>query len=98
MDKHYENADCLTFGELVSVTLDRAPAEYRDHLARYENIIAQLPEANAEIITFSDFMRVYNEIKGKLAACLSEPECRLLKDNEAYIQNFVFNTYVQCFT
>lgn len=101
MDNHCTNTaegDCLTFGELVFVTLDRAPAEYYNHLARYEDIIIQLPEAYAPITTFSDFLHTYDYIKTKLPAYLSESEYRLLNENEAYIKNFVFNIYTEYFT
>lgn len=67
-------------------------------MARYEDIITQLPEANASITTFSDFLHTYDYIKTKLAAYLSESEYRLLNDNEAYIKNFVFNIYTEYFT
>lgn len=90
--------DCLTFGELLLVTLDRAPAEYYDRMARYESIITRLPGVNAPINTFSDFIRTYDYIKTKMYAYLSGPECRLLNENEAYIKQFVFNTYLECFT
>lgn len=98
MDNHCTNADCLTFGELVLVTLDRVPAKYYNHLARFKSIITQLPETNAEITTFSDFIHTYDYIKTKLAAYLSEQEYRVLNENEAYIKSFVFNIYVQYFT
>ena len=74
MDNHCTNADCLTFGELVLVTLDRVPAKYYNHLARFKSVITQLPEANAEITTFSDFIHTYDYIKTKPAAYLSEQE------------------------
>lgn len=99
MDTNAADAgDCLTFGELLLVTLDRAPAKYYDRMARYEDIISQLPEVNAPINTFTDFIHTYDYIKTKLDAYLSEPESRLLNENEAYIKHFVFNTYIECFT
>lgn len=99
MDTNTADAgDCLTFGELVLLTLDRAPAEYYDRMARYEDIITRLPEVNAPINTFSDFIHTFDYIKTKMYAYLSEPECRLLNENEAYIKHFVFNTYTEYFT
>lgn len=102
MDDHCTNTDndgdFLTFGELLLVALDRAPAEHYSHMARYEDIITQLPEADAPVTMFSDFLHTYGCIKTKLASYLGESEYRLLNDNEAYIINFVFNIYVEYFS
>lgn len=92
------DGDCLTFAELVLATLDRAPAEHYDRMAEYVDIVTLLPEASAPIATFSDFLRAYEYIKIELATYLTTTEYRLLIDNEAYMKNFVFNTYIQCFT
>lgn len=90
--------ECLTFGELISLSVHLAPAEYRSHLTRYESIVTQLDEANAPVIVFSDFLHTFSSVKPKLFKLLSEAEVRLLIENEEYIQNFIFDIYTEHFT
>lgn len=93
-----DNGECLTFGELISLAVYSAPAEYYEYMAKYENVIARLREADAPVDKFSDFIDTYTSVKTKMYRYLTELEIRLLNDNDAYIKNFIFSLYTQHFT
>lgn len=90
--------ESLTFGELISLSVYLAPAEYRERLSRYKRIVAQLDEANAPVFVFSDFLHTFTAVKPKLFKRLGEAEIRRLIENEEYIKNFIFDIYTEHFT
>lgn len=93
-----DTGECLTFGELISLSVYLAPAEYRRPLTKYKSILTQLDEANDPIIGFSDFLKTFSSVKPKLFKRLSEAEVKLLIDNEDYIRTFIFDIYREHFT
>lgn len=93
-----DTGECLTFGELISLSVYLAPAEYRRPLTRYKSIVTQLDEANDPVIVFSDFLNTFSSVKPKLFKRLSEAEVNLLIENEDYIRNFIFDIYTEHFT
>lgn len=93
-----DTGECLTFGELISLSVYLAPAEYRRPLTKYKSIVTQLDEANDPVIVFSDFLNTFSSVKPKLFKRLSEAEVNLLIENEDYIRNFIFDIYTEHFT
>lgn len=90
--------DQLTFGELISLSVDSAPAEYYHRLLKYERLVMLTKEASTPILKFSDFNRTYDTLKAKLYAQLSMSEITMLEEYELQIKSWILGVFAQHFS